>query len=237
FPRRGQIDGLERAALSLGLSIASVTLLGLLLNYTPWGLRLEPMAVALGLLVAVAGAAALIARHLSGHRRFHLTVPGAWRRWSPQALVKGGLVAALILAAVAGATWAFYSHRYAQLPQADTGFTQFYILGSGGLPQDYPQRLRPGQKAMVQIAVENNEGRDVSYRVRAEVDGQPLATVAPFAVASGATWQRELKFVLNTPEGRRKVEFSLYREVEVEPYRSLHLWVDVQAPLHAREVQ
>lgn len=34
------LDIVERAALSLGLSIALVPIIGLLLNYTPWGIRL-----------------------------------------------------------------------------------------------------------------------------------------------------------------------------------------------------
>ncbi len=37
FPENDQIDGIERAALSFGLSIAIVPLIGLALNFTPWG--------------------------------------------------------------------------------------------------------------------------------------------------------------------------------------------------------
>jgi uncharacterized membrane protein len=40
FPRKGDLDGVERIALSLGLSIAIVPLIGLALNYTSWGIRL-----------------------------------------------------------------------------------------------------------------------------------------------------------------------------------------------------
>ncbi len=35
FPRKGDLDGIERIALSFGLSIAVVPLIGLGLNYTP----------------------------------------------------------------------------------------------------------------------------------------------------------------------------------------------------------
>lgn len=37
FPKREDLDGIERIALSFGLSIAVVPLIGLGLNYTPWG--------------------------------------------------------------------------------------------------------------------------------------------------------------------------------------------------------
>jgi hypothetical protein len=53
YPRRGELDGLERLALSVGLSLALVPLVGLVLNYTPWGIRLDPILVSLSL---VAGA-------------------------------------------------------------------------------------------------------------------------------------------------------------------------------------
>jgi len=35
--REGIDDGIERVALSFGLSIAIVPLIGLVLNFTPWG--------------------------------------------------------------------------------------------------------------------------------------------------------------------------------------------------------
>ena len=36
FPRKDDLDGIERIALSFGLSIAITPLLGLALNYTPF---------------------------------------------------------------------------------------------------------------------------------------------------------------------------------------------------------
>ena len=43
FPRKDDLDGIERVALIFGLSIAVVPLLGLTLNYTPFGIRLLPI--------------------------------------------------------------------------------------------------------------------------------------------------------------------------------------------------
>jgi hypothetical protein len=50
YPKRRELGRLERFALSIGLSLALVPLVGLVLNYTPWGIRLDPMFVALGIL-------------------------------------------------------------------------------------------------------------------------------------------------------------------------------------------
>jgi uncharacterized membrane protein len=45
YPRGDELAPLERLALSIGLSLAVVPLVGLILNYTPWGIRLVPVVV------------------------------------------------------------------------------------------------------------------------------------------------------------------------------------------------
>jgi len=45
-----ELDEIVRFVLSIGMSLALVPLVGLLLNYTPWGIRLEPIAVSLSIL-------------------------------------------------------------------------------------------------------------------------------------------------------------------------------------------
>jgi uncharacterized membrane protein len=45
FPERKRLDAIERIALSFGLSIAVSPLIGFGLNYTPFGIRLEPILV------------------------------------------------------------------------------------------------------------------------------------------------------------------------------------------------
>jgi uncharacterized membrane protein len=47
YPRREDLESLERLALSIGLSLAIVPLIGLFLNYTPWGIRLAPITISL----------------------------------------------------------------------------------------------------------------------------------------------------------------------------------------------
>ncbi len=50
FPKGRELDSIERFALSVGLSLALVPLVGLLLNYTPWGIRLTPIVISLVIL-------------------------------------------------------------------------------------------------------------------------------------------------------------------------------------------
>jgi len=48
FPR-SEMDAIERIALSFGMSIAVTTLIGLGLNYTSWGIRLETVLYSISL--------------------------------------------------------------------------------------------------------------------------------------------------------------------------------------------
>jgi len=54
------LDTIERIALSLGMSLALVPIVGLLLNYTPWGIRLTPIVLSLLALTLIFATAAVI---------------------------------------------------------------------------------------------------------------------------------------------------------------------------------
>jgi uncharacterized membrane protein len=62
FPTK-EIDNIERTALSIGMSLALVPLVGLLLNYTPWGIRLTPITLSLLALTTLLTATAVIREH------------------------------------------------------------------------------------------------------------------------------------------------------------------------------
>lgn len=47
FPKGGELDGIERFAVSLGLSTALVPLFGLALNYSPLGISLTPIVISM----------------------------------------------------------------------------------------------------------------------------------------------------------------------------------------------
>jgi uncharacterized membrane protein len=51
FPRRRDLDDVERLALSVGLSLAITPLTGLLLNYTVFGIRLNPVVATLSIFI------------------------------------------------------------------------------------------------------------------------------------------------------------------------------------------
>jgi len=58
-----EFDSIERIALSIGMSIVLVPIVGLLLNYTPFGIRLVPVTLSLSALALTFAIAAIIREH------------------------------------------------------------------------------------------------------------------------------------------------------------------------------
>ena len=81
FLAKDDLDGIERIALSFGLSIAVVPLLGLALNYTPFGIRLVPILVVLSMFTISLAVVACVRRQgLPDGERFVVVVDG-WGQW------------------------------------------------------------------------------------------------------------------------------------------------------------
>ena len=62
FPRVGDMSSIGRFALSIGLSMALAMFVGLLLNYTPWGISLLPITVSLTTVTITLGTVGLARR-------------------------------------------------------------------------------------------------------------------------------------------------------------------------------
>ena len=78
YPKKADLSQLERIALSIGLSLALVPLTGLVLNYTPWGIRLDPIVVSLSLLTVCLAAGAVARKY--GYLRLSPSKPGTRRQ-------------------------------------------------------------------------------------------------------------------------------------------------------------
>jgi len=69
FPSKKEMDTIERAALSIGLSLAIVPIVGLLLNFTPCGIRLTPITLSLTALTLTFATAALLRENETRKKR------------------------------------------------------------------------------------------------------------------------------------------------------------------------
>jgi uncharacterized membrane protein len=227
YPRRSDLDGVERVALSLGLSLAVVPLIGLVLNYTPWGIRLTPIFVSLALFIALCSAAAVRQRmRHSAAERFAGDV-----RPLLDALRSLPWVS-LSLAAVVIGVLLLAGFRFGVLGGSRVGetFTEFYVLGPGGKAEGYPRRLLVGEPSQVIVGVINHEGHTARYRVEVQASVDGLASKGPFGLVDGERREDRVDIVLRRPAKQVKIEFVLFMEGAKGPYRTLHLWVDVLAP-------
>lgn len=224
FPRRDSLAGVERAALSLALSVAVVPLIGLVLNYV-WEISVYPILISITAFVALMCVLAFLRRSgLPPQERFEpkitLHIP-QWGRQSPPDRV---LFAVLAIAVIGAAATAIY---VAVRPKTPERFTEFYLLGSQGTMEYYPQQIVLGASADVTVGVVNHEGDEITYRVRAGLDGTELRTIEGVALRDGDTWEETVTLAPTRVGDNQKVEFLLYRDGESEPYQELHLWIDV----------
>jgi len=111
-----------------------------------------------------------------------------------------------------------------KLPQ---GYTEFYILGVDGSPDDYPRELAIGEEAAVSVCVVNHEGKEMDYRVEMSTDPKALKTLHVPSLKVGERWEQKMAFRAPGEGPDQKVEIHLYKMDEAEPYSILRLWVDV----------
>jgi len=118
-------------------------------------------------------------------------------------------------------------------PKQGEKFTEFYILGPGGMADDYPTDLAVGEEGEVIIGVVNHEYDSITYLLEVKLNETVIGGDELY-LEHGVIWEGTFFFEATMKGDDQKVEFLLYREQDRnesgetgEPYRSLHLWVDV----------
>ncbi len=228
FPQWEQLHASQRTAMSLGLSIAIVVLVGLGLNYSPWGVRRDPILASLDGVIVLGLATAALRRRLSRQPRLPQTAGpprqgASWRR-----RLVASLPAAVLLTAAVGFAAAIY--LTASSATDAERFTEFYVLGPDGRADSYPETLREGETATVVVGVANREGHRASYRVFIESGGS-RSEVGSFALADGQRWERAATLTPTARRRGREFRFLLYRNAMPGSYRRLYLRLDVEQAL------
>jgi uncharacterized membrane protein/LysM repeat protein len=225
FPGKDDIEGIERLGLSLGLSVAVLPLMGLVLNYTPFGITLLTTLISATSFMAGSTAIAYYRRgKLASEERFLLRFELDVAGWRASGLVDRSLTAALgVSIFLAVGTFLFVVAK----PEVGERFTEFYILGIKGRAEDYPTEVFPGEPIQLTVGVVNREHEDVQYRVDKNVDGRDVEEIAQIQLAHDEKWEEGFTFALEQPGADQKLTFNLYKEGQEDPYRSLHLWIDV----------
>ena len=226
FPRKNQLDVIERIALSLGLSIIVVPISGFFLNYTPWGIRLYTVLISITILILATSLIAWYRRHrLAEVERFTVSLNLNLAPWRGQSFVDK-ILSVILIIAILGAIGTL-GYVFAA-PKVGERFTEFYILGPEGKAEGYPKELVVGEEAKVMVGIANREHETVSYRVEVTIDGTRHSEIGPVVVLHDDRWEREVGFIPAQSGDNKKVVFLLYRQGQSEAYRSVHLWINVK---------
>lgn len=235
FPKRDALEPVERVGMSLGMSIAVVPLLALLLDRSPWGLHIWPIIcgelsiIALGTLVTLFRRGWLLQRN-----EYVVTVTtdavGRWR-----VLVMGRdwyrVAAGVLLLVALTITWLFVD------PLLDKSASEFYILGSEGLAEQYPQAVAMDDPLEITLGLANRERESHTYSVEvwvrdpwSERAEELVARAGPIELAAGEEFQQSLKWSMPWAGQDQEVEFLLFTSEQdaPEPYRQLRLLLDVE---------
>jgi len=229
FTRKDDLSGIERVALSFGLSIAVVPLIGLGLNYTPWGIRLAPVLISMIIFVAaMSGIAWYRRRRLPEEDAFIPAFVFELPPWGELSRLDRVLSVLLVLAILAAIGSIIY---VVTVPKTGEKFTEFYILGPGGKAEGYPTDLNVGQQGQVIVGVVNHEYSTVSYTIEEEMGNYITASSQAISLNNEQAYEAPLTFAANLPNQNLEVQFLLFRQGDASPYRSLHLWVNVHAAI------
>lgn len=256
FSEKKGIDGIERFALSVGLSIAVVPLIGLILNYTPFGIRLDPIVISLTIFTIAMMIITLFRRaKLPKEEQFQVpfekVIPTVKNELFPANQKKFDkilsiIVVVLVIAAILTTVFVI------AFPKDGEKFTEFYILGEEKMADKYPDKFAAGSEQFVWIGIGNHEYRDVTYTVEtlllnAEWDDEESASKInasknldrfEVSVADAETYLETYNFTIQDT-GYNRIEFLLYDDKNVPAksasaeekmaaaYRDLHLWIKV----------
>jgi uncharacterized membrane protein len=233
FPKKGSLGGVERVALSFGLSMAVVPLIGLVLNFTPWGIRLAPILISLAVfIIATSGVAWYRREKLAPEERFRVLFNVRLPSWQGQSM-PDKMLSVVLAVAIAGAIGTL--GYVVATPKVGEKFTEFYILGPEGKAEHYPEELKVGEEGRVIVGIVNHEREGVSYKIEIWIDGEKAKLRIDgedrdeirVELEHEVGWEREVSFVPQKA-GRQKVEFVLYKDGEPYFEEPLHLWIDVE---------
>ncbi len=237
FPAKNGLEGVERAALSIGMSVAIVPLTGLALDNTSFGIREMPLLASLSVFIILACAGAYIRRkQLPEDKAFEVSFKKSASSivevlGKPESSTEKTLRAflAISLLTLAGGATAYVSIFP---PHQHDPFTEFYILGPEGKADNYTMEYVQGKSETVIIGIANHEHRTVNYTLDVRLENKSLAlpeNLKHIQLEDNKTLEEPLEITPPSIRGKDlELQFLLFNETEKEiPYEDLRLWIDV----------
>ncbi len=216
YPRENQLGGIGRVALSFAVSLAIIPLIGLILNYTPWGIQLYPILIVIAIFILTTSLIAWYRRRrIPKMERFTVVLTLNLAPWRGQNFVDKTLSIIVIVAILA--TTGVLGYVLAA-PRIEERFTEFYILGSEGKAEGYPEELMVGEETKVIMGIINREHETMSYRLEIRIDGVKNSEVGTIKLEHDEKWEKTVSFTPVKRGDNQTVELLLYKNGESEPY-------------------
>ena len=156
-------------------------LIGLGLNYTPWGIRLLPILISLSVFTfLMCGLAYLRRAKLSETEAFE--VPFRETALSlkaeilekPKSKLDQALTVVLILSILLSVATLIY---VIATPKESEHFTEFYILGPDGKADNYTTNYVLGESGTVIVGIVNHEYRHINYTMEIRLENKSLSLI------------------------------------------------------------
>ena len=225
FPGKMDLGGVERLALSLGLSLATVPLIGLALNYTPWGIRLAPIMTALFVFTLILSVISNYRRNkLPVEQKFDFSISAKLPRWNSTSRRDKLFITTFLVSIVIIGSLTVY---LAATPKIGERYSEFYLTGSNGKIADYPTNLVLGENGTVTLGIINHENQNATYKVAVFLDNVAVGAIDNITLGNAMAWEKNYTFTPQKIGGNMPLEFTLYKEGFDEPYRNLQLWINV----------
>jgi uncharacterized membrane protein len=234
FPTKSGLEGIERAALSVGMSVVIVPLIGLVLNYTSFGIREMPLLISISAFTILACAAAYVRRgKLPEDKAFEVSFKDSARSLAAEVLGNPAsstdkiltVILAISVLALVGAV-AYVS----VVPQEKEPFTEFYILGPDGTADNYTTEYVQGESGTVIIGVTNHEHRTVNYTMDVRLENKSLAlpeNLRHIQLEDNTTLEEPLEITPSTTGKNMELQFLLFNDYDKETPEDLRLWINV----------
>ena len=237
FNRKSDLSHLERVAIAVVVSVVIVSLTGFAMNYSPWGVTLDPILACLTIFTIGCSVIAYLGRRkLPVEDRFSLNPACALLRlksgvFDNNTKLENGLIAIAFIAVLLTVGALAY---FAVTPGHGEHYTNFYLLGKDHVAANYPVTFVAGEPKPVLVGVMNHEGQDQAYTVVVALNNSSNVTKLyseKVNLGDNQTWEKAIDLKPDRPGTMMNLEFLLYRGDEmVVPYRECNLWVNATAP-------
>jgi uncharacterized membrane protein len=228
FPKKNDLNILERMTFTVILSVVITALIGMILNYSPWGIRIGSLLLTLAGVTVVLCAAAFWRRNQVPDEdylqynfgRFFNNIKTGFSRETKTGKYLSIILAISIILALSSTAYVLAK------PKENDSYTQFYVLGPDGKINNYPTSVLSGQQGNLIIGIVNHENKPESYHLLVTSDGS-VQIDEVLTLNDKQKMEIPFNFTAGDP-GQRKMEFILYKLPDNNnAYRNLYIWLNI----------